>query len=459
VTIKRRIQSFLKRKSLHQQKGFALSLEVLLVAVFFGVISLKVAEFIDKRNTESKIASSAEDLAQINYAIRRVISDFYFHIDALETVTGFAGLNTPGNTVTFNGIDFLKSNAGICTTGNFPNAPVAIPSQPTKTVNVPTDGYLPCGMSGVNDFGQTYTVTFENTGTSLRAQVDVSKLQTSEPGNAGFLAEKIAQAVSSTSSGPLQLNAYWDVIANPGISVTSVNGTTYANANWGVIQVRVAAGGNVENWLRLDGTSTMAGDIDLGGNEIKDVSIINGLSNQLQVTADTQFSGANGVYIDNNISTNGMIVRDALSVQGDSLLKGVFADGEIVATGDINTGGDVIANNGRITGVQIAGQSASLGNAIYYSAIVSTDGAPASIKKPLCPVGTSPRIFAVPAYPVSSSTSTSQGYYGSFVHITDTTPWTVRVYERISTNSTAGQITTQPATGTYARAFVVTKCQ
>lgn len=442
-----------KRSTIKSKLGFAMVLESMLAIFVFMFLAQMYFSQASVEKERILIGDAAQDLSQINNGVRRLVSDFHYHLDALEAIPGFAGINTPGNTAIFPNIDFLKSSAGICTLGNIPNAPVPIPSSPGNNVDVPIDGYLACSMSNNNVWHQTYTVTFENTGSGLRAQIDLTPVVAEERDSKKLsIARAIEErAKSNTASMSVPAgNAYWDIEANPGIPILNPDPL---DPNYGAIQVRVSSTGNIDQWLNLDGTSVMRGDIEMDGNEIHEASLISGLAGELEVSADTLFSGANGVYVNNGLSANKLISR------GDSLLKDVYADGAISSTGDINSGGDVIARNMRITDNTIGGESISVGNGVYYTAIIDTDVvASVSVTKPVCAAPSSPRIFAVPAYPAATTGST--GYYGTYVNVEDidATTWTIKVNERILDSAT-GDLEEQAVSGDLAKALVMTKCQ
>lgn len=407
-----------------KEAGIALSLDALLFILVFGFASMKMTEYIAKVKEDDIVKATGEHINIANNAIRRVISDFHESPADLATLPGFAGMDVDGATVVFNGLDFLKKSESGCSLGVIPDGPIGI-------VRTPLEGYLGCTFPETTPMAQTYTVTFVNTPDGLRAQTAVSRVENpNNPARAGLLAEKIVgKAVSVTSN---LSNVYWSMEANPGISMETPDITS---PDFGAIRLLVTTSGNVDQWLNLDGSSRMRGDLEMEGFDINNVSTITGENDQLEVTADTYFSGANGVYVENGLSAVSLISRGDLIVEGETFLDdSLYVQGQARVSGSIDSGANITAVDFNVRGTTLNGAEARVSNSVFYQAIVNTGGAAVTIMKPSCLAGGAPVIIATPASTVVSNTSGGQ-YYGSYVQTTNhTTYWTVRAMEFIDSN-------------------------
>lgn len=430
----KRKQRIKNKKSINKKAGFALSLEALMgIFVFMFLAQMYFAQA-SAEKFKLRSAEAAKDLSQVNNAVRRLMSDFHYFPDALATLDGFSGIDTAGTVKTFNSIDFLKSKTGACTLGSIPATPVTIPSTPTKSVNVPSEGYLPCSMqSTFNSWGQKYQISIKNTGTGLDATISLSPTNI-DNGKTGFKL-RVARAVAfraKSNTPELSIPAgdsYWSITPNPGISLTNPDKT---DPNYGAIQIAISSNGNTDQWLSLDGTSVMRGDIKMNSNNITDLNKITGVSGNVEINADALFSGANGIYIDKDLSVDNANVRTDLNVNGKTYLNSDSnIDGNLNTTGNVVSGNTMTAKDLSVTNTKVGGVVVNASSAIYYSAIVSTGSGAISISKPTCAVGT-PKIFASSTTPYGTRAG---DYYGTYVNVTDGgSSWSIQAKELIDTN-------------------------
>ena len=413
------------------KRGFALSLEALLFVAIFAAASLKFSEMLAQKSENTRISATAEEINKVTNGVRRLISDFHDKADALESMdaTAFAGIGSTGGTVTFNDLNFLKSTA--CGAGLVSLTPVVIPSNPTKTVDVPTTGYIDCAASDINSFSQSYTITLTNSGTGFTSTIRLSPLSfPDKPEKSGFIAEKIAISANS-SSGSLSIpsgNSQWRVVANPGLDLESASfATVVASPDFGAIEVNASTSGNIDQWLELDGTSVMRGNIDAGDNSLFNVATISGSGGALEVTANTKFSGLSGIVVDNSIFASDILLTDGTN---STQITGSKIDTTDVNATNISateiTTDDIVLNN-----FQIGGGSLTASQGYSFTNIADTSVSAVNINKPTCPNGT-PHIFAIPANGVQSAAGV---YGGTRVKITDNAPaatWSIRVMELIN---------------------------
>ena len=367
---------------MRNKKGFSL-LELTLV---LGVGSLMTfMKFQDMKNEQETVMANAvgSQMRQLGEAVNRYISIRYDKLSSLSDATG-TGSDAGPRTCTTTGCEITFQTL----------------------IN---EGLLPSTYSGLNAQKSSYKIMLKRSGTAPNYVInglittttswsDGVKVRYDLLGKA-MQAAGVDSGMTQTATTASGYNGGW-----------TENSSDYpAINNTGLLTYRVGYDSSMYSvYLRRDGTLPMTGNLNMGGQDINNVSNITAsgttIASILQSTSATDVGGnlsvagismlKGAVSADNNLTVSGITTLKStaivgstltvggalnagsiLTVAGESTLTGaVTAKGIITASGNITTSGQLKGATVASTGRMITGEYLQMNGMATVNAACSPNG-------------------------------------------------------------------------------------
>ena len=323
-----------KLKTNKKQKGFSL-IELLLVMglsslAFLGLVSIEL-----KKGEYQRAEAAGDQFKEVGAAVSQYLAREYLNLATIIPPTGGA------NTLILP-LDVLRgTNAG----------------------PLPGRALLPASFSDTNVFGVGYRIILRNVGNRIDALItsdapvcERGPIACGTPANAikydwiGTAMKKMGAASGMTFNNANTMsgfNAGWSAL---GVEFPNVNAA-------GLIGYRVSSIDTTiydTLYLRLDGTSTMRGNLNMGNYDINQVTNINvrGWTNTNNLLTNNIQSGT--INNTGDIRSNNVYATMNSEALVDMAAgRDMIAGGQVLAVGDIISGADVAANANVIASLDV----------------------------------------------------------------------------------------------------------
>lgn len=361
------------------QSGFTL-LEVLLaigISLTIGAVALTEMR---RDNESSQAKAVGQQLSMVGNALNNYLALQHERIVGLED-------RAPGDAVPDDpGPRYCTANVT-----SLDGYPVSICTITTNTLV--SGGMLPRNFSGRNAFGAGYDLYIRVIGDpALAVPVVDGMVVVNQPYTTGGAApryELMGQAMqeAGADAGMTRTTAnlmeglngtwrdeYWPAVTHDGVNYPGVN-------QLGLLGYRVGYGSSAfAAFLRIDGTLSMTGNLNMDGN---DITAVEGLDVGHMYAEDMISLGARGdldaKYPDRTDfvpgSDGSMAIRNAGGVliqELDGIGPGNLSAGQITGEGNMGVNGDISAT-GNISALDLFGRSAQLSGFLRVDGNITTD--------------------------------------------------------------------------------------
>lgn len=341
-----------------RQSGFSLLEVMLAVTVAIALGSMQLSQI--RRDTEESQGRAVGDqLRIVGSALNTYIAMQYGHLVAGTSVTGAGTADDPGErTCTPAGTGFD------CTI----TAPALVGL-----------GLVPPSFSGQNAYGSTYEYFIHVRGASPNWQVS-GIVRTTDPYVVGGMVryDLIGSAMfaAGADSGTHRSDAN---------TINGLNGTwtdnTFPPGQLGQLVYRAGYGtSGFASYVRLDGTTPMSGDLNLGGNDLINVDNVTAAGDMEAARFITDAPRSDAIVLGGadpaNLTImgnngNALVVRNAGGVQ----MVDASNSGTNLFAGDINVGSVTASGTGSFAGaLQAAGLSTTGGANIHSTGQITAIG-------------------------------------------------------------------------------------
>ncbi|WP_305910463.1 type II secretion system protein (plasmid) [Methylomarinum sp. Ch1-1] len=316
-------------KSFKNQSGFTL-VELIMV---MGLLMLASALAIRTQVIEAqrlRADAMGKDIQTYNSAVRSFMVD--------------KGASSVGN---YAGVNWLK-HAGSCAAGSASKA------------------YLPCGFQSKTKWDKTFVTRIAFTGGDY-----VGTTQFSPISIGGVVRLDLANRAASKATTTNSANG------------APIGGDSYTVDGAGRIIARATTNPGIDPWLRRDGSNSMSGSLNMGGNSI---------SSALDINATRNIVANNNITAARNLRANSSITAG----QDIYASRNITAAVNLRANRDISAGRNISATNNmyaRDYWISRKGKYASQG--VHYMTIARNGN---YVPKPACnsSIGSSPQVFVTP---------------------------------------------------------------